>query len=303
MGRRIAIAEDLKKKLRDMGYSPDPPEPDVLFNHAQSKTHLVLECKAQGFSAESSATKQCIKLLATCGQPDSALGASHATVIYVLPSEDAADHRRTLYELTEIVHAASIASAESGTLGLEIDGDGLWGTLTLIQPSTNEYIESAVGKIFITEGDDGDARPLYLVPFDPTAFPDQVDSEKEYCSAQLTERIMIYAIGVVGQAQLPNTLRFDGRDALSSATHGVSKYWEAKELAKLRVRVIAEINRVLNRGSLRGQTEIIQAGQELELHLSDEKERRAALSLLHKAEITSISQKLVEDQIRLGESD
>src|SRR5690349_19104998 len=45
LGRRLGISNELRERFRELTWTPEPPEPDVLLHHLASGLHLVLECK------------------------------------------------------------------------------------------------------------------------------------------------------------------------------------------------------------------------------------------------------------------
>src|SRR5262249_30908100 len=171
-----------------------------------------------------------------------------------------------------------------GTLGLEISDDGLWAELELtVKVKASAEIAALCSRTFVTEGIGKNARPLYIVPWDPTAEMNQSEDERLYCRSLLVERVFVYAMSVVGRADPPDTVTLEGDEALKSATFGVASKWEAVELDKLRAVVSRRIYATLNRGDLRGKVEL--HGKRVELSLENAEDQREALNLLSRARI------------------
>ncbi|MFG2565251.1 hypothetical protein ACGFR6_07400 [Streptomyces sp. NPDC048567] len=251
-------------------------------HHHESGDHLVLECKASGFGSESSTAKQARKLLAASSDAESSLGiAGEAFVVYTLPAEDAELQMQCLEELRIEVEGAGFESATYGTLGLEIDGAGLWANLRLNHPSEKPHVVKVLNRVLIAPAVDGDSRPLYLIPYDPTTADNQDPSERKYCFGQLLERFYLAAVRVLGTAHVPDTVVLLGDDLLREATFGLSDKWQAKELNSLKVNLLRGMTTVLGKRELKGKVQFHTS--KLEVLLGSESARQAAINLLLKA--------------------
>jgi hypothetical protein len=302
IGRKLGISPQLRTVFLSLGWTGAPPEPDVLIMHAVSRKHLVLECKASSFSSTSSTAMQARKLLALCADPDVALGSSgKAFVVYVLSLEDAALQLTTLMELTNDLQTNQVPSAESGTLGLKIEDGGLWATLDIPTAADDAEIAPISGRVWVTDGDESDARPLYIVPYDPTAADNQSPEERSYCTKQLTERVLTYAMATLGRAGVPDYVRIVADDALKQATFNTSSLWAAHELDKLRTRIAAELYSVLNRGDMQGKVEL--HNRWVDVNLATLADQATALNLLLKAQPQEAANRIAESQLRLTDPD
>ncbi|MGW9192382.1 hypothetical protein [Micromonospora chersina] len=297
LGRKLAVPAQMRTRYVELGWTPQPPEPDLLFQHASSSKHLVLECKATSFSSESTTAQQARKLLSLCADPNCCAGAKAALIVtYVISGEDTQQQLKTLEELTVELDALGFDVADSGTLGLAIEDDTLWATLTLLSPGRHRELMPIEGRIQVTAGVDGDVRPLYIVPYDPAAADNQLADERDYCARQLTERILNFATSVVGRAATPDIVSIDPIDAIKQATFGVSDRWLSRDVDTLRHRVEEELFRVLHRGM---PEKVELTGRKVHVNLLTEEDQQTALSLLQKARPQHVAHRLLDPQLRL----
>lgn len=250
----------------------------------------------------SSTAEQGRKLLAACSDPNAALGgAQHAYVIYVIPAEDVELQTATLLHLTAELNGHGLSPAESGTIGLSITPDGLWAELSLIKKTARTEILDLCTAVQVTEGSKDGARPLYIIPFDPAAAANQSPAELAYCKRLLSERLCTYSMGEIGRADVPDNVHITGDDAVRSATFNTSVRWRARELVKLREQAVTEIYTILDKGDLRGR--VRRSREYLELNLADQDQQRYALSLLARAPIDTMADRLLPAQLTLDEAD
>lgn len=297
LGKKLGISPTLRARLVALAWRPEPPSPDVLFRHVPSHKHLVLECKASSFSASSTTAQQARKLLTLCGDPNAALGVTaSAIVVYVLPVEDTSLQLETLRELaSELSDLKLEPIADSGVMGLSIEDDGLWATLILLASGGHAELRPVEGRVRINDGVQGEARPLYLIPYDPAAADNQSRAELEYCTQQLVERILNFATSVVGRSEVPNIVCIDPAEAMKQATFGASDYWQANDVATLRKKIEDQIFRTLNRGELQGKVERV--GKKVDITLADHDDQRIAVSLLQKSSPSAVARQVMDSQL------
>lgn len=72
-------------------------------------------------------------------------------------------------------------------------------------------------------GPEEDARPLYLVPFDPSI--EQDDDERALCLRILLARGRAHAASVLGRGPAQGTAVLLGHELIDAATYGLAKYW------------------------------------------------------------------------------
>ncbi|MFE9648916.1 hypothetical protein ACFYO0_33345 [Streptomyces sp. NPDC006365] len=249
---------------------------------------MVIECKASSFSSSSSTAGQARKLLIACADSDSAVGVEgEAFVIYVIPSEDSQLQMQTLAELTTELNSEEFDTAPYGTLGLQVDDDGLWANLWLNDESDKEHVAGVVGRILVVPQSGGDSRPLYFIPYDPAAADNQSPEELRRCHKLLVERFYVGAVQEIGTADVPDCLVIRADDLLRKATYGISDKWVARELSTLKARLIQGMGKVLNKKSLKGKVEA--TSSRVEIRLGSEDDRQAAIDLLLKANMEQLA--------------
>ena len=295
LGFRTPPSAAIKEGLIKLQLGPDGPEPDVILKNVQNNSHLVLECKTTSFGPESTTSKQAKKLLAVCADSDSALGVQgDAAVLYVLSQDQAELQLATLATFTEELRSAGMLTAESGTFGLSIDDTGLWAEICIPNPKEDSVFEPVLKRHHIVEGSREEARPLYLIPYDPTVVENQSPEEQKYCSEILAERLCVQAASMIGRSQVPDVVRLSMSEIFSEATFGVSQKWQANELRQLKAKLAKTLNRLLKRGQLKEK--ILLDKDTVELSLADESDLDAALSMLLKAPIERIAQSFLDPQ-------
>lgn len=299
LGRKLANSPATKAKFRELGWSPAPPEPDVLIKHAATHKHLVLECKASSFSPSSSTSTQARKLLALCAEPDSALGVpAKAFVVYVLTESDCERQQSTLRDLSREIVESGLPVAEAGTLGLTFEDGSLWAVLSIATVGGDREIESIRGKNWIADGDDEGARPLYIIPYDPAAADNQDPKELEYCTKQLLERCLTSAMQIVGRSFVPDDVCISADEILRMATFNVSDKWHAAgDVNKLKGRIANELGRVLMRGDFKDKVTMHDRSVTITLATHDDQE--AALSLLLKTQTEQVAARIAVPQLNL----
>ncbi|WP_428953324.1 hypothetical protein [Streptomyces sp. cg35] len=301
LGAKLAFSVEVRTQLAQRGWGPNPPEPDLLFHHLASGDHLVLECKASSFSKDSSTAGQARKLLVSCADSTTAVGIDgQAVVVYVLPSDDVPLQSATLEELTGELAADGFLTAVYGVLGLKIDDEGLWAELRISQ-NPSPHLASLEDSFLIVAGDRKEARPLYLIPYDPTAADNQSREEREYCHRILLERCYSAAVQAIGTADVPECVVIKADDLFRKATYGVSDKWHAKELGPLKSKIVHGMATLLNKKELQGRVTV--NNNQVELLLRDEEDRDAAITRLLKANTVQLALKASSGQTDIDHID
>ncbi|MEU0463224.1 hypothetical protein ABZ215_04390 [Amycolatopsis sp. NPDC006131] len=303
MGRKLAFSASAREVLQKMGLSAAGPEPDVILRHPDSGDHLVLECKAQSFSATSTTAQQGRKLLLACSDSSASLGAAgNAYVVYVVDSSDVDKQRATLKQLSAEIASHDAGVAKSGTIGLSIDNRGLWAELSIEDLGAEDSPAGLCSRVLVVEGAQEEVRPLYLIPFDPAAENEQSPEERRYCARLLAERLFVQAIKIVGRADLPECVQLPADVLLTEATFGVARYWEAGELPNFKARIAKYLYRRLNRGVLRRENRVsLRRNIVVELDLANESDREIVISMLHRTDPERLAEDLLDKQIDVTE--
>lgn len=291
VSRRLHPPPDMRGKLAAVAGSGDAPAPDVLLAHAgqpSDPTILVIECKASGFSANSSTAKQARKLLAVGADVSAPLGLAtgqprpgHLTYLTVLNEQHRL--RETLASLAEEVAAADLPVAAKGVLGVERRDDGIYVDRGVDEawPPPMEGVATPTRVVQAALGDD--PRPLYLIPWDPGVT--QTDEQAAWCRALLASRILNEAISRVGRMEVPGPLVLSAGDLLREATFGVSDRWYARnEVAQVTARSKATVIKALK--PLQGDLSLMQSSpaDPIQLALPSEDVRDKVIAALEEVD-------------------
>ncbi|NKI41555.1 hypothetical protein [Streptomyces physcomitrii] len=221
-------------------------------------------------------------------------------VVYVLPSEDYPLQAATLQELASELTEDGFLTAIYGVLGLKIDDEGLWVELRIGQDSS-PHLASLEDRFLIVAGDPKEARPLYLIPYDPTAADNQSREEREYCHQILLERCYVAAVQIIGTADVPECVVIKGDELFRKATYGVSDKWHAKEIGPLKSKIVHGMATLLNKKELQGRVTV--NNNQVELLLRDEDDRDLAISRLLKANTVQLALKASSGQTDIDHID
>ncbi|MEU7951656.1 hypothetical protein ACGFJ4_14605 [Micromonospora chalcea] len=214
----------------------------------------------------------------------------------MISAEDTQLQLKTLQEISAELDQHGLEVADSGTLGISVENGDLWVTMTMLSPGKHAELALVEGKVKVAEGIDGDVRPLYIVPFDPAAAPDQHADERDYCARELTERILIFAMSRVGRAAVPDIVSLDPIDAMKQATWSLSDKWATHEVEQLRRRIEDELYRTLYRGM---PDKVEREGRKVHVNLVTQEDQRTALSVLQKSRPQYIAERLLDPQLPL----
>lgn len=287
LGRPLLLPADEQtaSALRTITGSADrsPCHPDLCVENQDHPVTLVVELKSRGFSQDSSNVRQAAKLIIASQD----LAESYAEtlprpghVVYGTVESDAARLAETLQGLRESVASHAMPAAPAATVGISIDDEGARLSTSpgsdLPAPAQRALQTPAV--VLHRHGED-DIRPLYLIPWTPgiegTQDPElQADGYRE-----LTARILVEAMAIVGQATVPIALDITGTMLLSRATFGVFDRWldaDRRQFAAAAADVLARALQSL--GGFRRQ-----ARDTVSLSLSSHDEQAEAVKLLEQA--------------------
>jgi hypothetical protein len=230
LGKPLSAPAEVERSLAVNLNLRGRPAPDVLASAPPGSPWLVIECKASSFSSSSTTSAQATKILARAAELSLVAGSPPGVevpghVVYVTRSDRAADLQATLDELAATLRAASLEPASAGTLGMRVEtGVGL-----VVEQAGGQLPEAARealdGEVVILEaaGPEEDARPLYLVPYDPSV--EQTADERTRCLRILLARARAHAASLIGRSPAPGTAVLEGAELLHGATFGLSKFW------------------------------------------------------------------------------
>lgn len=287
LGRPLLLPADARtaSALRTVAGSADrsPCHPDLCLENQDHPVTLVVELKSSGFSQGSSNVRQAVKLIVASHD----LAESYAEtqprpghVVYGTVESDAARLAETLQGLRESVTSHAMPAAPAATVGISIDDEGarLSTSPGSDLPAPAQRALQAAAVVLHRHGED-DIRPLYLIPWTPgiegTQDPElQADGYRE-----LTARIIVGAMAIVGQAIVPTTLDITGSMLLSRATFGVFDRWRDADRRQFAAAATGVLTNALR--SLGGFQR--QSRDTISLSLSSHDEQAEVVKLLEQA--------------------
>lgn len=230
MGQTLTADADLERLLAVDLDLRGAPAPDVLASAPGADPWPIFECKKSSFSPDSSTSDQASKILArgadlslTAGSPPGQR--IKGCVVFVTREDKAAELQETLDQLRITLEAAGVLAAPASTVGLKVEaGVGLRAHVAsgTFPGAGGEALADDV-IIVPAAGPEEDARPLYLVPFDPSV--EQDDEERVLCLRILLARGQAHAASILGRGPTKGTAVLQGPELIDAATYGLAKYW------------------------------------------------------------------------------
>jgi hypothetical protein len=123
-------------------------------------------------------------------------------------------------------------------------------------------------------GGDENARPLYLVPFDPSV--EQSEEERNACLRILLARARAEAASRIGRSPAPGNTVIEGCELLEGATFGLSKLWRDNNARDGAAHEVLKFVKAAL-GTLRGRAPYVVDGngpRRIEIHLKSEEQRQ-----------------------------
>ena len=145
--------------------------------------------------------------------------------VFVTREAEASALQETLEELRSTLDHAAILPAPASTMGLRVEtGVGLVAHVVAgaFPGAGGEALADDV-ILVPAAGPEEDARPLYLVPFDPSV--EQDDEERFLCLRILLARGQAHAASILGRGPAQGTAVLQGHELIDAATYGLAKYW------------------------------------------------------------------------------
>lgn len=230
MGQSLTANADLERRLAVDLDLRGAPKPDVLASAPQGDPWPVFECKRSSFGPESATSNQASKVLARSLDLSLAVGSPpemsvDGCAVYVTRHAEALALQATLDQLGSELVSAGVTAAPASTVGLRVETG-----LGLVACVAAGVLPGAAGKALADDvvvvpaaGPEEDARPLYLIPFDPSV--EQEPEERALCLRILLARGQSHAASTLGRGPAPGTAVLEGHALLDAATYGLSKYW------------------------------------------------------------------------------
>lgn len=231
LGGRLSAPAAVEAVLAEKFGLRGVPAPDVLADAPDADPRLVFECKASSFGPESSTAEQAQKVLARAVDLSLAVGAAPGktvpgAVAYLTRAEQTGALAQTLTKLAAEFAEHEVSTAPASVLGVSVEpGEGVVVSLTDgTLPGRAGAVLREPCVVVPAAGDEEVARPLYLVPYDPSV--EQTEEERQRCLRVLLERARAHITSLIGRAAPPSTVVVDGLQVLADATYGLSAYWQ-----------------------------------------------------------------------------
>lgn len=287
LGRPLIVPakEPTSSALHTIAGSADrsPCHPDLCLENQDHPVTLVVELKSRGFSEGSSNVRQAVKLIVAAHD----LAESYAEtqprpghVVYGTVESDTALLAETLQGLSESVASQGVPAAPTATVGISVDDEGakLSTSPGSNLPTPAQQALQTPAAVLYRHGEN-DIRPLYVIPWTPgiegTQDPElQADGYRE-----LTARIIVETMAIVGQAMVPTTLDVTGSMLLSRATFGVFDRWRDADRRQFAAAATGVLTNALR--SLGGFQR--QSRDTISLSLSSHDEQAEVVKLLEQA--------------------
>ncbi len=230
MGQSLTADPDLERRLAVELDLRGAPAPDVLASAPAGDPWPIFECKRSSFGTASSTSAQASKVLARGADLSLTAGAApgdqvDGCVAFVTREDQAIALQATLDELRANLNAAGLGAAPAATVGLRVEtGVGLMARMAAGElPGAGGAALAEDVVIVPAAGEREDARPLYLVPFDPSV--DQDDDERAECLRILLARGQAHAASMLGRGPAQGTAVLQAHELVEAATYGLAKYW------------------------------------------------------------------------------
>lgn len=263
-----------------------PCHPDLWLQHSEHPSELIVELKSQGFSPDSSNSRQALKLLLSAFDLSDSLGEAtqhNGHLIYATISDDTSNLEVTLNDLTSKLHDEGANAAPTSVIGFseEIEGVAISSSSSnLPEPAANALANPAV---VLRRDGDNDFQPLYLIPWIPGIEGSQNPQLHKAGYDDLSGRVLTHVLSTIGRAQVPTTLKIAGEAIMSLSTFRVFDRWRSDTRKLFARAVIKIIGQVLGSNSnvvSRGDAQIV-------IELQDLETQDQLLKLIEQADHTS----------------
>lgn len=302
LGPRLSADPGVEEELATAFGIRGVPQPDVLADSPAETPRLVFECKASSFGADSTTAEQARKVLARSADLGLVVGAPRGrtapgAVVYLTRADHAEALGATLAALRGEVEEAGIACAPASVLAVSAEpGEGVVVGIAsgdLPDPAGTALSGSTV--VVPAAGDEEVARPLYLVPFDPSVT--QEPDERDFCRRVLLERARTHVVARLGRLATPDTAVIDCVEIVHEATYGLSRYWrDTKSRNDAALEVVNFAKKALRQMKPKPVEVNHPYGEVLEVRLHNDEEREAAANGLMAAALPGDLDTLADGQ-------
>jgi hypothetical protein len=230
IGQTLTADPGLERSLATKLELRGAPRPDVLASSAADDPWPIFECKKSSFGPESSTSAQALKVLVRGSDLSLAVGAPaghpvSGCAVFVTRDDQARALQDTIDQLRAAAEQAGVPAAPAATLSLRQEsGVGLLARIAAgVFPGSGGIALADDVVVVPAAGAEEAARPLYLIPFDPSV--EQEEAERQLCLRILLARGQAHAASVLGRGPDQGTAVLEASDLIQAATYGLAKYW------------------------------------------------------------------------------
>lgn len=223
------------------------PIPDLWLKHKTDSVEIIIELKAHSFGLNTRQATQITKIISASEDLSLSVGGGPyrpGHVIVVTLAEDMSRMAETLNTIGDSLRQVGVKPSRYGVMGWQESSNGV--RLICLDPDQlplplkEEMTDpiTVINNISIAD----DLAPLYFIPWMPGIEAAQ-DGLRE-----LTERLLIHTLSIIGNAEAPSLLEIDGGSVLNEATFGIFRFWRDRD----RRRFIQEAIRVIHKAIKQG---------------------------------------------------
>lgn len=263
-----------------------PCHPDLWLQHSEHPSELIVELKSQGFSPDSSNSRQALKLLLSAFDLSDSLGEAtqhSGHLIYATISDDTSNLEVTLNDLTSKLHDEGANAAPTSVIGFseEVEGVAISSSSpNLPEPAANALASPAV---VLRRDGDNDFQPLYLIPWIPGISESQNPQLHKAGYDDLSGRVLTHVLSAIGRAQVPTTLKIVGEEIMNLSTSRIFDRWRSstrKQFARAVIKIIGQ--------ALESNSNVVSIGDtQIVIELQDSDAKNQVLRLIGQVDHTS----------------
>lgn len=208
IGLALPIPPDIRLILNEseMDYQ-ESSMPDMVLANADRKKICILECKKSSFGVGSSTALQAKTLLVISGPVVAEVLAvglrnhSMGILAYLTRRDQVDSLQDTLEKLANELAKIKIDTGVSGCLGIGCNEKSVTIEYSEDFKEIMNFKHDSPVEVLLIESDT-DPRPLYFIPYDPSAFNQQSENEQKICRRILYERFLSHIFSKVGSTSI-----------------------------------------------------------------------------------------------------
>ena len=208
IGLALPIPPDIRLILNESGMDyQESSMPDMVLANADRKKICILECKKSSFGVGSSTALQAKTLMVISGPVVAEILAvglrnhSMGILAYLTRRDQVDSLQDTLEKLANELAKIKIDTGVSGCLGIGCNEKSVTIEYSEDFKEIMNFKHDSPVEVLLIESDT-DPRPLYFIPYDPSAFNQQCEDEQKICRRILYERFLSHILSKVGSVSI-----------------------------------------------------------------------------------------------------